>query len=52
MAGTGLVLICLFMDLNVVSVHEKATKKDFLEVYQNCKSTTLTSPFVNKAEIL
>ena len=29
MAGTGLVLICVFMDLNLVSVHEKATKKDF-----------------------
>ena len=29
MAGTGLVPICVFMDLNLVSLHEKATKKDF-----------------------
>ena len=33
MAGAGLVLMCVFMDLNLVSVHEKATKKMFLEVY-------------------
>ena len=47
MAGAGLVLMCVFMDLNLVSVDEKATKK-------NCfwKSTTLASRFVNKAEIL
>ena len=47
MAGTGLVLICVFMDLNLVSVHEKATKKRLF-----WKSTTLASRFVNKAEIL
>ena len=31
---------------------KKQLKKTFLEVYQNCESTTFTSPFVNKAEIL
>ena len=44
MGGTGLVLICVFMDLNLVLVHEKATKKRLF-----WKSTTLTSRFVNKA---